>query len=217
MTRHTSRHMIGLAMLGLLVATATATAEQLTLRLEDGRVSLVARDVSVEQVLAEWARLGSTTIVDADALDDTPITITLEDVSENRALETLLRSATGYVAAPRPVGTPGASRFDRILILVSQSASAPAGVSPVSPRAVNRQPTAPGGASPALPVTGTPSGPAAPPVFPQAPAFDPTQPRILPGNPFLQPPTVGDPPPQTAPRQGIVIPLPQATPPGVRQ
>ena len=215
MTRHTSRHMIGLAMLGLLVGTATATAEQLTLRLEDGRVSLVARDVSVEQVLAEWARLGSTTIVDADALDDTPITITLEDVSGNRALKTLLRSATGYVAAPRPAGTPGASRFDRILILVSQSASAPAAISPVSPRAVNRQPTAPSGASP---VMGTPAGvPTAPPVFPQAPAFDPTQPRILPGNPFLQPPTVGDPPPQTAPRPGIVIPLPQATPPGVRQ
>jgi hypothetical protein len=217
MTSHTSRHMIGLAMLGLLVGTATATAEQLTLQLEGGRVSLVARDVSVEQVLAEWARLGSTTIVDADALDDTPITLTLEDVPEHRALETLLRSATGYVAAPRPAGTPGASRFDRILILVSRSASAPAFVSPMSPRAVNPQPPAPGGAAPASPLTGTPSGPAAPPVFPQAPAFDPTQPRILPGNPFLQPPTVGNPPPQTAPRQGIVIPLPQATPPGVRQ
>lgn len=214
MTSHTSRHMIGLAMIALLVGAATATAEQLTLRLEGGRVSLVARDVSVEQVLAEWARLGSTTIVDADALDDTPITITLEDVSENRALKTLLRSATGYVAAPRPAGTPGASRFDRILILVSQSASAPAAVSPVSPRAVN-QPTAPGGASP---VMGRPGGvPTAPPVFPQAPAFNPTQPRILPGNPFLQPPTVADPPPQTAPRPGIIIPLPQATPPGVRQ
>ncbi len=215
MTSHTSRHMIGLALIGLLVGAATATAEQLTLRLEGGRVSLVARDVSVEQVLAEWARLGSTTIVDADALDDTPITLTLEDVPENRALETLLRSATGYVAAPRPAGTPGASRFDRILILVSQSASAPAAVSPVSPRAVNPQPTAPGGASP---VMGTPGDvPTAPPAFPQVPAFNPTQPRILPGNPFLQPPTAADPPPQTAPRPGIIIPLPQATPPGVRQ
>ena len=55
--------MIGLAMIALLVGAATATAEQLTLQLEGGRVSLVARDVSVEQVLAEWARLGSTTIV----------------------------------------------------------------------------------------------------------------------------------------------------------
>ncbi len=144
-----------------------------------------------------------------------PPTVTLEDVSEDRALETLLRSATGYVAAPRPAGAPGASRFDRILILVSQSASAPAAVSPESPRAVNRQPTAPGGASP---VMGTPGAvPTAPPVFPQAPAFNPTQPRILPGNPFLQPPTAADPPPQTAPRPGIIIPLPQATPPGVRQ
>lgn len=209
--------MIGLAMIGLIVGAATATAEQLTLRLEGGRVSLVARDVSVEQVLAEWARLGSTTIVDADTLDDTPITVTLEDVAENRALETLLRSATGYVAAPRPAGTPGASRFDRILILVSRSAPAPASVSPVSPRAVNRQPAAPGGASPASPLMGTPSGPAALPVFPQAPAFNRTQPRVFPANPFLQPPTAADPPPQTAPRPGIIIPLPQATPPGMRQ
>ena len=208
---------IGLVMIGLLIG-APATADELSLRLEGGRVSLIAKDVSVEQVLAEWARLGNTTVIDADALDDTPITVTLEDVTEERALKTLLRSATGYVAAPRPIGTPGASRFDRILVLVSRSAPARGPVSPTNPPVVIRQPASSGVAPAASPLTAMPGGLATPPVFPQAPAFNPTQPPpVSPGNPFLQPPSPGEAPPQTAPRPGIIITPPQGAPPGARR
>lgn len=186
---------------GLALSTWPATAQELTLQLDEGRVSLVARGVSVAQVLDEWARLGGTTIVDADTLADSPISVTLESVPEARALETLLRSATGYVAAPRRAGAPGASRFDRILILMSRSPPAP---SAISPTVMPASPNAP----PMLGVTPGQFGsapPSVPPLFPQTPTFNPA-PQLpgAPGNPLLEP---------TAPRPGIIL-APPANPPG---
>jgi hypothetical protein len=48
------------------------------------------------------------------------------DVPERQALETILRSVSGYLAAPRTATITTASRFDRILILPT-SAAPPAG------------------------------------------------------------------------------------------
>ncbi len=38
---------------------------------------------------------------------------------EAQALDTVLRSAAGYVMAPRMAGSPGTSRYDRIMILAT--------------------------------------------------------------------------------------------------
>ena len=46
-----------------------------------------------------------------------PVTLELTDVPERQALDIVLRSVAGYMLAPRRAGSPGASTFDRIMIL----------------------------------------------------------------------------------------------------
>jgi len=110
--------------LATLVATcsATAWAAELQLTIRDGRVTLVADNVPARQILEQWGTVGDATIVNADKVTGPPLTLRLEDVSEREALDIVLRSAAGYVAAPRPPGEAGASRFDRILILAASKA-----------------------------------------------------------------------------------------------
>ncbi len=115
-----------------LLATAGPAGADVRLSMHDGLVTLVATDATVRQILAEWARVGQTKIVNAEKIAGAPVSIELSDVPEKQALDILLRSVNGYLAAPRPTITPNASRFDRILVLPaaaqprSLSASAPA-------------------------------------------------------------------------------------------
>ena len=138
-----------------LVAAATAhpvAASQFEFTIQDGRVTLVVEDVPVREILAEWARIGQTKVVNGEKLTGAPVTLQLIDVPEEQALKTLLRSASGYVAAPRGTPLPGASRFDRILILVSSRRPAPHVVSQVtSQSAAAGYPDAPAGARSAIP------------------------------------------------------------------
>lgn len=115
---------LGCAAVAVLLATPSpAGAGELRLSIANGRVTLVAQDVTIKQILDEWSRVGQTTIVGAERLVGTPVTIELTDVAEGRALESLLRSASGYIAKPR-AGTAGASAYDRILIMPASKAPA---------------------------------------------------------------------------------------------
>jgi hypothetical protein len=103
-----------------LASTTPATA-QVQLAISDGRVSLTATNATLRQILAEWARVGQTRIVNGDRVGGEPLTLQLADVPEERALAILLRSLSGYLAAPRPTPVAGASRFDRILVMPTVS------------------------------------------------------------------------------------------------
>jgi len=118
----------------LLVTPTSARAGDLRLSIANGRVTIVAQDVPIRQILDEWGRVGQTTVVGAERLAGAPVTLELHDVPEARALETLLRSASGYIAKPR-VGTVGVSTYDRILIM--QPSRAPA-VLPTTPAPFTR-------------------------------------------------------------------------------
>ncbi len=59
-----------------------ALAGDLTLQIRDGRVTLNARDVSVREILTEWARVGDTTFVNGDRIDGPPVTLQLVDTDE---------------------------------------------------------------------------------------------------------------------------------------
>jgi hypothetical protein len=111
------------ALAALLVTPTPATAGDLRLSIANGRVTIVAQDVSIKQILDEWGRIGQTTVVGAERLVGPTVTLELHDVPEARALETLLRSASGYIAKPR-AATLGASAFDRILIMPPSRAPA---------------------------------------------------------------------------------------------
>ena len=92
--------------------------------MNNGRVTIRAQDTLIRDILAEWGRVGNTAIIDANELTDETVTLELVDVTEAQALRTLLRGASGYMAAPRAAMNDGASRFDRILILATSKPAA---------------------------------------------------------------------------------------------
>ena len=97
-----------------LAAASTASADvQITMR--DGRVSVIAKDATLRQILAEWAKVGQTKILNADRVPGAPLTLQLNNVPETQALDTLLRTVSGYVASPRAeiVSEPLAVRSHR--------------------------------------------------------------------------------------------------------
>lgn len=110
------KHLTGLLIVaGWLVASPAAA--ELTLTISDGKVTLICDNTPARQILAEWARLGQTKVVGAEKLTGPPLTLRLENVPEQRALEVVLRAASGYIAADRPTLVANASRYDRILIM----------------------------------------------------------------------------------------------------
>ena len=110
---------MGGLLLGILLASPVASpaiAGQLRLEMSGGRVTLVAEDVTVGQILDEWARVGQTQVINGDSLPDSPVTLQLASVPEKLALDVILRSTNGYIAAPRRSQNPGSSFYDRILV-----------------------------------------------------------------------------------------------------
>ena len=111
------------------VLAAPAGAQGVKLQFNAGQVTLSAQNAPVRAILQEWARLGGATIVNGDRVAGPPVTLELTGVPERQALDIVLRSVAGYIVAPRRAGSPGASAFDRIMILptsVAPRAPAPA-------------------------------------------------------------------------------------------
>lgn len=120
-----------------LAFAAPASAQAVKLEFRDGRVTLNAQNAPIRTILAEWSRLGGTTIVNGDRVAGAPVTIELSGVSERQALDILLRNVSGYLVAARQVPRAGASAFDRILIVPTstapRAAAAPAFAPPAPP------------------------------------------------------------------------------------
>jgi hypothetical protein len=193
-----------------------AAAGELRLSIANGRVTIVAQDVTIRQILDEWGRVGQTKVVGAERLTGPTVTLELHDVPEGRALESLLRSASGYIAKPRS-GTLGASSYDRILIM---PASRPPAMS-AAPPSFNNPRAQPQVVMPNVVVDddGEPNGILPPGMAPQPqqyPGQPPMQPGMQPGQAMptltrpgmLPPPAPNVPgnPYQTNPQQPIIRP-----------
>jgi hypothetical protein len=100
-----------------LFSAGLASAQNLSLEFRDGKVRLKAENVPVARILAEWARLGGTNIVHGERVPGAPLTLQLTDVSEQQALDIILRGAAGYMALARETTPAGASTLDKILVL----------------------------------------------------------------------------------------------------
>lgn len=223
-----------LALLGLLATVAMpAAANELQLTIANGRVTLIAQDVPVRQILAEWARLGQTKIINGEKLTGPPLTLHIVDKPEREVLETVLRSASGYVAAPRTAGV-GASVFETVMIMPT---SRPPAVTASAPQPFNQRPgfpqaqQAPPMPQP-MPVEDDDGEPRDQGVVPPPGVMPPGGVNAMPQQPNVQPqvqpypgmqqPTVmpqpgmpQQPPQQTpmiAPRPGMLPSVPQATP-----
>lgn len=184
-----------------------AVAGELKLSMQDGRVTIMADNVPLRQILQEWARIGHAKIVNADKLSGPAVTLQLVNVTEKEALDILLRSASGYIAAPRPVAVAGAAMYDRVTILAtSRPPAATAGN--VAPPTFQRPPMP-------VDVDDEPINVAMPPMNnPVAGQFPGMPPQGVPGAPNIYvPQTQSQPGPMTSPRPGA-LPAPQL-PPGV--
>src|SRR4029077_15761474 len=96
--------------------------------------------------LAEWAKIGQTKVVNVERISGAPLTIQLENVSEQKALDVVLREWSGYMAAPRAIAVANASRFDRIIVVpasIVRSASAPPPTANVSASSAYQAPAYP--------------------------------------------------------------------------
>jgi hypothetical protein len=120
-----------LAMAGAacLLASSTASAE-VQVSMHDGLVTVIAKDATVRQIVAEWARVGQAKVVNAERIPGGPVTLELVDVPEAQVLDTLLRSAAGYLAAPRAVLASNLSRYDRVVVMPTSSAPRAAASAP---------------------------------------------------------------------------------------
>ena len=203
-----------------LFAVTTASAE-VQLTIQNGRVSLVAKDATVRQILAEWARVGDTKIVNIERVPGGPVTLELTNVPEAQALDVVLRSLSGYIAAPRPVEAANLSRFDRIILMPTLAAARPP--TPTSPPPVFQQnPQFP----PPQPVDDerpAPNVPVAVPGGQRGPVFN-SFPQPQNGNPQAMPPAQPGAQPQmpnvpatspmpVAPYGGVAVPGMVAPPP----
>ena len=64
----------------VLTLAGSAGAGELRLSIQNGRVSLSARDVTLRQILVEWERVGGTRIVNRDRVPGALLTIEFVDV-----------------------------------------------------------------------------------------------------------------------------------------
>ena len=120
------------ALFVFLCGAALASAQVLSLEFHHGRVRLTAENVPVSRILAEWTRVGGTRIVNGERVPGAPVTLQL-DAPDRQALQTALRGAAGYRVLARDSATPGASSFDKILVLPTTARAPTAAASPQPP------------------------------------------------------------------------------------
>ena len=119
------------------VSSATFAGD-LQMSMQNGRVTILADNVPLRQILQEWARVGQSKILNIDKVNGPAVTLQLVDTPEKDALDILLRSASGYIAAPRTGMVANASMYDRITIMATSRA--PAAVAGGAPPTFQRPP-----------------------------------------------------------------------------
>ena len=138
----------------VVALTARPAAAEVRVTIDPGgRVTVSASNATVGQILAEWARVGQTKIVNPERAGGGVLTIELTNVPEVEAIEIILRSAGGYVLAPRRAEMANASLYDRILILPQSSP-----VSAARPAAATLPQPRPGVPTPPRPFAPPPPG-----------------------------------------------------------
>ncbi len=186
-----------------------ASAGDLRLTMNAGRVTIIADNVPLRQILQEWSRIGQALIVNADKLSGPNVTMQLIDTPEKDALDILLRSASGYIAAPRTIARAGASLYDRVTILASSRPPTGGTASAVPPPTFQRPPQPIDEDEPVNIVMPNQTPPQQSPVFGQYPGM----PGAVPP-PGTQAPQVQSQPgaPVTSPRPGALPTPPNGVP-----
>jgi hypothetical protein len=128
--------------MGLILLSAVHVGAQARVVLEfnGNLVTLHAENAPVSTILAEWARLGGTTVVNGDRLAGRLVTLDLTAVPERRALAIVLRDVPGYMLAQRVEGSQGLSAFGRLVVVPTSAAPTNAASPPAAGTAGPRPP-----------------------------------------------------------------------------
>jgi len=124
-------------LLALTLVTGWASpgwAAGLKLTIRDGRVSLDAQDVTIRQILEEWARVGKTKIVNVEQVSSAPVTMKFDNLPESQALDIVLRALPGYWAMPRAVPMADGSVYGSISLMTTTTTAAAGPVTPPRPQ-----------------------------------------------------------------------------------
>jgi hypothetical protein len=208
---------VAAALLSSALPMRAQAPRKLDISFNAGKVTIVAENVTLAEILGEWSRKGGSTFINAERLPGTPVMLTeFKDQPEADVLRALLDEAPGYGAAMRsPAG--GASTVQTVWILAvrerpvsaTSSSSAPM-TSPVqqsSPVAAPR--TLQGSPDDEIPPV-RPLSPEVNPGAPSTPARGPAAPApSQPANSNLRQGPGGI---VTSTVPGVVIPGPTPTP-----
>src|SRR5262249_29103917 len=119
-----------LAMLLGMITVSAFGGPRVRLAISDGRVWLETDGATAAEILAEWARVGQTSIANGESVNSERLTLQLDGVLEGDALGIVLRSAGGFVAVDREAGTPIAnsslSRYARVVVVPVNAGPTPA-------------------------------------------------------------------------------------------
>ena len=171
----------------MVAIAAPAAGGEVTVEFHDGLVTLRAREASVRQILEEWSRIGNTRLVNIDKVSGEPVTLELTRVPEKQAIAVLLRSAAGYMAAPRQ-DSGGVSHFAQIRLMPPSVAPPPSLRQPGARPVVRRPPML----QPQLPqmLVDDQGNPVPPPGYPYGAQDGQPDPAVA-GEPMMEEP-VGD-------------------------
>jgi hypothetical protein len=226
------RHRLAVFLAAAALAAAAPASAEVRLTIADGKVSLSAHDATLSQIMAEWARVGQTRVVNADRVAGGLLNIELTDTPEAQALDILLRNAGAYLLAPRRSASPSgtASVYDRVVIFAVSSAPRSAVPPPVQtvapppvfpqPRIVpprqaeasedpTGQPGQPGQPAPPVAAPPAPAPPQRPPSFTTFPAAAEAPPTPAQGTTFPGMLTA----PAGSRTPGMIVPAPQQSAP----
>jgi hypothetical protein len=133
---------------GCLVAVLTAVSSitpraqapapmsrRVELTFNNGKVTLIAQGVTVREIMAEWARQCGCLVQGTDRLTGgSTLPMRFEDQPEAAVLESLLRSAGGYLLGPKSPSSRGASIYGSVSVFpVTHGIAAPTYASPSVP------------------------------------------------------------------------------------
>lgn len=157
--------------LGVLAQTPAERKLELTFP-ADGLVTLVAQNVTVREILAEWTRQTGAPFTNAEKLGNELQTVQYDNQPEAAVIDSLLRSAAGYFVAPRQRGPVMSSRIAMVYIIPTSRGTASSGFNS-RPATAFAPPVLTAGSPddeipPVIPTTGEPAPGQATPPRPEA-------------------------------------------------
>lgn len=106
----------GLAVWLVLAVVSSAVAGEVMFSIRDGRVTLVARNAPISDILAVWEKEGRTKIVAREKVTGMVTSLDLINEPEASALAIVLRGVSGYLAVKNPSAPDDASMYRYIVI-----------------------------------------------------------------------------------------------------